>query len=175
MTQTDKKDKNMFQKYAPLIALTSITALAALAVTYSIEYSLEGGFMDWMHYFMGFFLCCFAMLKIFNISQFAEGFQRYDLIAKKSRAYALCYPFIELALGLGYLSFLWPAYVYGATIVVMVIGTVGVILALRKGLNINCPCMGSALSVPLSTVTLTEDIAMGLMAGYMLFDYVYLM
>ena len=36
------------------------------------------------------------------------------------------------------------------------------ILALRKGLDIACPCMGNVLVVPLSTVTLTED---GVMAA----------
>ena len=49
------------------------------------------------------------------------------------------------------------------------IGAVGVVRALKRGLDINCPCMGSVLDVPLSTVTLTEDIGMGLMAAVMLF------
>lgn len=40
-------------------------------------------------------------------------------------------------------------------------GAIGVVLVLRKGLDIACPCMGNVLSVPLSTVTLSED---GLMA-----------
>jgi hypothetical protein len=31
-------------------------------------------------------------------------------------------------------------------------------------LDVRCACMGTILNVPLSTVTLTEDIGMGLMA-----------
>jgi hypothetical protein len=50
----------------------------------------------------------------------------------------------------------------------MTVGTIGVLSALQRGLDINCPCMGSVLDVPLSTVTLTEDIGMGLMAVGML-------
>src|SRR5436190_17648516 len=72
--------------------------------------------------------------------------------------------FIELALGLAYLAFLWPNITYIATIIVFTFGAIGVILALRKGLDIACPCMGNVLAVPLSTVTLTEDGVMVAMA-----------
>lgn len=159
----DKRGKALAD-YWPLFALIAVTALAGLAVNYSVN----GGWMQWMHYFMGFFLCCFALLKIFHISAFADGFQMYDLLAKKSRQYAYIYPFIELALGLGFLSFIAPKWIYTATIIVMVIGAIGVVHALRNGLDINCPCMGSILKVPLSTVTLTEDIGMVVMSAFML-------
>lgn len=160
----DERGKSL-SDYRPLISLILVAALAAFAVTYSVA----GEFMQWMHYFMGIFLCVFALLKLFNPSSFADGFQMYDLIAKRSRTYALSYPYIELALGLGYLSFIFPIAVYIATIVVLGIGAIGVVKALREGLDINCPCMGSILDVPLSTVTLTEDLGMAAMALVMLF------
>lgn len=149
--------------YWPLFSLILITAAAGYAVTWH----LQGNLMAWMHYFMGFFLCSFAMLKIFNLKAFADGFQMYDLVASRSRVYAYIYPFIELSLGLSFLAFLAPALIYLATIIVMTIGAIGVMAALRRGLDINCPCMGSVLDVPLSTVTLTEDIGMGAMAAAM--------
>jgi len=108
------------------------------------------------------------MLKIFHLSAFADGFEMYDVIAKHSRAYAYLYPFIELGLGLSFLSFVAPPVIYSITILVMIIGTLGVVSALQQDLDINCPCMGSVLDVPLSTVTLTEDIGMGVMAAVML-------
>jgi hypothetical protein len=49
-----------------------------------------------------------------------------------------------------------------------VFGAIGVVMALREGLDIDCPCMGSVLSVPLSTVTLTEDVGMAVMAAILL-------
>ncbi|MDT7043719.1 MauE/DoxX family redox-associated membrane protein [Candidatus Nitronereus thalassa] len=162
-----KREKNRggeLKDYWSLFSLILITAAAGTAITWNVQ----GGWLQWMHYFMGFFLCCFAMLKIFNLSAFADGFQMYDLIAKHSRAYAYIYPFIELGLGLSFLSFLAPAVTYSVTIIVMIIGTLGVVSALRKDLDINCPCMGSVLDVPLSTVTLTEDVGMGVMAVVML-------
>ena len=138
---------------------------------YAVTYSISGTLIDWMHYFMGFFLCCFSMLKIFNLASFADGFQMYDVLAKQTRVYAYLYPFIELGLGLGFLSFIVPKIIYGITIITMTLGAIGVLSALKKGLDINCPCMGSILKVPLSTVTLTEDISMIVMSIVMLFSH----
>jgi hypothetical protein len=55
-----------------------------------------------MHYFMGLFLVIYSMFKIFDLSGYADGFEMYDLLAKRVRAYAYVYPFVELALGLAY-------------------------------------------------------------------------
>jgi len=132
------------------------------------SYSGEGSFGVWMHDFMGIFLMVFAMLKLFDLTGFATGFQRYDLLAKHSRAYALIYPFVELSLALGYLSMWNPQVVYIATIGVMGFGAIGVFVALRKGLSVKCACMGTSLNVPLSTVAVVEDVGMVAMAATML-------
>jgi hypothetical protein len=156
-------------EYWPLAALILVSAAAGAAIAQGIGFSL----MTWMHGFMGVFLCVFALLKLFHPDAFADGFHMYDLLAKRLRSYGYVYPLIELGLGLGYLAFWNPPVVYAATIIVMAVGAVGVILALRRGLDINCPCMGSVLDVPLSTVTLTEDLSMGLMAALMLLTYLH--
>jgi hypothetical protein len=150
--------------YWPLIALVGTAMLAGAAYATA----LGGGLMVWMHGFMGVFLLIFAVLKIFDLKGFRRGFKMYDILAKQLPNYAFVYPFIELGLGLLYLSFLWPVFTYAATVVVFAFGTLGVLRAVRAGLDIDCPCMGSILSVPLSTVTLTEDLAMVAMAGVML-------
>ncbi len=157
-------DSNKTREYWPLISLIIVAVLAGTALCYGVN----GGTLEWMHYVMGIFLCQFSLLKLFDISGFADGFQMYDLIAKRSRTYALAYPLIELALGLALLSFVYPVLTYLIIIVVMLIGTISVVKALREGLDINCPCMGTILNVPLSTVTLTEDAGMGIMALIML-------
>jgi hypothetical protein len=109
------------------------------------------------------------MFKFFNLEGFADGFQMYDLLAKPFRPYAYVYPFIELALGLGYLAHWRPGAVYAATVAVMLFGALGVVRALIRGLDIECACMGTVLSVPsLSTVALLEDLGMATMAGAML-------
>ncbi len=120
-----------------------------------------------MHAFMGFFLIVFAMFKLFDLPGFADGFQMYDLLAMRFRPYAYAYPFIELGLGLSYLAAWDRPWLYATTIAVMLWGSLGVIGALRRGLDVNCACMGNVLKVPLSTVALTEDLGMALMAAAM--------
>jgi hypothetical protein len=123
--------------------------------------------MLWMHNFMGIFLLIFALLKLFDLSGFADGFQMYDLLAHPFRPYAFVYPFIELSLGLAYLASWRPTTIYAVTIVIMAFGALGVSNALRKGLDLECACMGTILKVPLSTVALTEDLGMVVMAAAM--------
>jgi hypothetical protein len=162
MEEKPAKVTGKIKDYWPLIALIAVSAAAAFTI------NSGSGLMRWMHYFMGIFLCNFALLKLFSPQKFADGFQMYDLLAKKSRLYATIYPFLELALGLGYLSFRMNEAVYISSIILFGFSGIGVILSLRKGLKVNCACMGNILQVPLSTVTLTEDIAMVVMAGFML-------
>lgn len=150
--------------YWPLISLILIAGLAAFALAHGLQKDLSG----WMHYFMGFLLCQFATLKLFHPSGFAEGFKKYDLLAQKAPIYAYIYPLIELGLGLAYLGSFYLIATYVFTIVIMSIGLFGVIKALKAGLDLRCACMGTVLDVPLSTVTLSEDIGMGIMALYML-------
>lgn len=154
-----------WQDYLPLLVLLGATALAASAKQFA--YGPLAGADAWMHDFMGFFLVTFAMLKLFDLPGFADGFQMYDLLARRFRPYALTYPFIELALGLGYLAQWNPSMAYPATVVVMGFGALGVITALVKGLDIQCACMGTTLKVPLSTVALLEDLGMVAMAAVM--------
>jgi len=161
-----------WQDYLPLLVIIVAAKLSASALQAAAY--LEGGsgapsLMLWMHDFMGIFLVIFSLFKFFDLSGFADGFQMYDLLAMRWRGYAFIYPFIELGLGLGYLSRWQPMAIYSATVVVMLFGAAGVLMALKKGLDINCACMGNVLKVPLSTVALTEDIGMALMAAGMVF------
>ncbi len=150
-------------EYWPLFVLIVVSGLAAFAI------SARAGvgaitMAAFMHGYMGAFLTVFATLKLFDLQGFMDGFAMYDLAAKVNSRWGYVYPFIELALGLAYFAYVAPRTTYIATIVVFVFGAIGVMLALRKGLDIACPCMGNILKVPLSTVTLTEDIGMAAMA-----------
>lgn len=164
-TRDDERGEHL-RDYWPLACLVLVSAAVASAFTTALPY--DTGARAWMHGFMGYFLVSFALLKLFDPKGFADGFEMYDLLAKRYRAYGYIYPWLELGLGLAYLSTFLPALTYALTFALMSFSAVGVVSALRRGLDINCPCMGSVLSVPLSTVTLTEDLGMGLMALAML-------
>ncbi len=155
-----------WKDYLPLMVIIALALLAASAKQF--HYGSGWDVMTWGHDFMGFFLVIFSMFKFFNLEGFADGFQMYDLLAKPFRPYAYLYPFLELGLGLGYLAHWQPTIIYIATIGLMVFGALGVIRALTKGLDLECACMGTVLSVPLSTVALVEDLGMAAMAGAML-------
>ncbi len=159
-TSLDRLDR-----YRPLFALVAVSLAVGCALALAGE-----GFSTrvFMHGAMGFSLCAFALLKLFDAERFADGFEMYDLIARRSRSYARAYPLLELGLGLAYFAQIAQVAVYAATIALFAIGSVGVIAALGRGLDIHCPCMGTVLDVPLSTVTLAEDLGMVLMAMMML-------
>lgn len=142
--------------YRPLIVVLLMAFFMALALdpTFGMGFS----------FFMGFFLCLLSMFKLFDIKGFAEGFQKYDILAPHFRAYALCYPFLELMLGLSYLGNWWPLTTNILTFLLMAFGSIGVIKSLVNGLDVRCACLGTVLNVPLSTVSVVENIGMGLMA-----------
>jgi hypothetical protein len=162
---TDEKKTRGWTAYLPLMILILISVLSATAIQISRR---DPDPMTGMHDFMGMFLVIFSMFKLFDLSGFADGFEKYDLLAKVFRPYGYIYPFFELGLGLAYFARWQPDVVYASTTGLMVFGAAGVLTALKKGLDINCPCMGTVLDVPLSTVTLTEDFGMALMALTML-------
>ena len=162
-----EQEKRGLSAYTPLFVIILLSALAAFAKQVAYAAGWQGSV--WMHDFMGVFLVVFAMVKLFNLKAFADGFQKYDLLAGISRPYAYTYPFLELALGLGFLSMWQPTTIYIATIVLLLFGSLGVFNSMRKGENLNCACMGQILNVPVSTVTLTEDLGMAAMAAVMLF------
>src|SRR5882724_850004 len=119
-----------WQDYLPLVVVIAVALLAATAL--HVGESVPDRGHGWMLDAMGLFLAIFSMFKFFDLSGFADGFQMYDLLAKRARAYALFYPFVELGLALGYLARWRLPAVYGITVMVMLFGALGVIGALRR-------------------------------------------
>ncbi len=151
--------------YRPLLVIIGFIALGSIAASYG-----HSGF-DWhiaMNGFMGGFFLVFAGFKFLDLRGFADAYATYDLLARRWRPYGLIYPFIEAALGLAYLSGVFPMATLIATIVLMAFSSLGVIAALRDKRAIRCACLGTTLNLPMSTVTLVEDLGMVAMAAAML-------
>lgn len=72
--------------YQPLFALAVVSLLAALAIGGGFGAMTAEGVM---RAYMGVFLTVFALLKLFDLDGFANGFEMYDLLGRRSRAYAL--------------------------------------------------------------------------------------
>jgi|SRR5579859_3567749 len=118
---------------------------------------------------MAFFFIIFGTFKIINWSGFVEGYSSYDIIAKRWRIYARIYPLIELTLGFLYLFNLYPTITNVITFIVMSIGSISVALELYKKNKIQCACLGMVFKLPLTYVTLVEDLLMAAMALVMLY------
>lgn len=135
-----------------------------LRATISDNFSLH----TLMSNLMGGFFILFSLFKMLDPSGFADGYSTYDIIAKRSRGYALAYPFIELILGVFYLVSFAPFATNLLTLILMIIGSIGVVKSLTENKTIQCVCLGTALKLPMTKVTLAEDVLMGLMALAML-------
>lgn len=119
----------------------------------------------WMNQFMAGFFLVFSAFKFLDIQGFADGYATYDLLAKRWHFYGYIYPFLELSLGLLYLTQMIPTITLIATIIVMGFSSLGVINSLLKKQKFQCACLGTLLKVPLSNITLIEDLTMVVLAA----------
>ena len=151
--------------YFPIILIFIYIISTSLIIQFS-----QGSFnlMDWMSHFMAGFFLVFSFFKIMNLKGFAEGYSTYDVIAKAMPAYGFVYPFIELALGIAFLTGYNLIVTNIVTLMVMSISSIGVIQSLMKKTQFQCACLGTIIKLPLSRVTLFEDLLMVLMSIIML-------
>jgi copper chaperone CopZ len=160
-----EQEKNGFTTYKPLLLIfLFITVVSAIA-------SIDSGQiepMQWMGYFMGGFFIVFSFFKFLDLNGFADSYAMYDVLAKRVKAYGLAYPFIELALGIAYLTHFEPKITYITTIAVMGFSSIGVIQSVLDKRKIRCACLGAVFNLPMSTVTIIENLLMVVMAAFML-------
>ncbi len=151
--------------YYPLLLIVGFLLL----VTGLVEFRAgEWATMRAMSTFMGGFFLAFSFFKLLDVRGFADAFKSYDLGARHVPGYAIAYPFIELALGIAYLTNFVPVATNAVTLFVMVLGLIGVSNALFNKRTIQCACLGTVFDLPMSKVTFIEDATMALMAGAML-------
>lgn len=133
------------------------------------DYGEVRGIPEYMRWFMGVFMATFAAFKFIGYKMFVATFIRYDIVAQRFSFYGKLFPFIEMSLALLYLLNILPV---GRNILVAVvtgIAAVGVCREVyRRKTNIHCACLGNIIKLPLSTVSLIEDLAMFAMAIAML-------
>ena len=142
--------------YFPLFLVLSLVALAAFAGD------------TWMISFMAGFFLVFGAFKLLDVPAFADAYSTYDVVAKKIRVWGLAYPFVETALGF---AFLFQFQLHAATWVALVlslVGAIGVIQSVLAKQTIKCACLGTVFNLPMSTITIVENLGMAAMAAVML-------
>jgi copper chaperone CopZ len=158
------ENKSHIKDLIPLFVIVGAILLFSVIITFLMNQNFGFG----MRMFMGEFFVVFGTLKLIKLKDFAIAYKEYDIIAKRSNVYAHAYPFIELGLGILYFTNLVPFITNIITIIVMGIGAIGVYIKLLKKEEIPCACLGTVFKVPMTWVTLVEDLLMVAMAVIML-------
>ncbi len=117
--------------------------------------------------FMGLFFVVFSFFKILDVKGFRESFKMYDPLARILPAYGLVYPFLELGLGILFLTRMQIPIALIMTLIILGLTTIGVSKSLLNKKVIQCACLGTALKLPMTTATLIENSIMIVMAIFM--------
>ena len=150
------KVKRPVKDFFPIIVIFSVIILFTTLMTIFVRPELEFA----MRMMMGSFFLIFGLFKVFNLRAFADAYQTYDIVAKRSRAYAFVYPFIELLFAVAYLANFGGVVRDSIVLVVMMVSTIGVIQKLRLREEVPCACLGMVFRLPMTWVTLGEDLLM---------------
>ena len=122
---------------------------------------------EWMNRTMGSIFVILGLLKLMNLREFAQIFSKYDIVAHRLSVYGYTYPFFEIILGLSFFVKDYREDAYKATIALMTLGLVGVGSTISSSQSLRCGCMGSLFHIPVSYVTVSENLLMIGMSLYL--------
>ena len=161
----EEETKSWIEAYKPILLIFGYI----IGITLLIEY-INGGFV-WMrlmnHFMAGFFLV-FSFFKLLNLNGFTESYSMYDIVAKKWNGWGYVYVFTELLLGIAFLTGFNPILTNTVTLIVMSVSIIGVLQSVVNKRKIKCACLGDVFNLPMSTITIIEDLLMIGMSGIML-------
>ncbi len=162
---TEEETKSWIEIYKPILLIFGYI----IGITLLVEY-MHGEFvwMRWMNHFMAGFFLVFSFFKLLNLKGFAESYSMYDIVGKKWNGWGYVYAFVELALGLAFLTGFYPLLTNIVTFVVMSVSIIGVLQSVANKRKIKCACLGAVFNLPMSTITIIEDLLMIGMSGIML-------
>ncbi len=159
-----KQGTYRLKDFLPLISIFCIILCFSLLRRWIFGWDLHEAMND----FMGSFFLIFGSFKLLKLKEFAEAYATYDILAQRSTLYAYSYPFIEIGLGIAYIGHLYPIITNWVTLVLMLVSSIGVAQELAQKRTIMCACLGTVFKIPMTYVTLFEDLLMAAMALIML-------
>ena len=166
LLQRDDKPKIILSTYKLLFLIVLFIA----GVSFLSQFNSEDFSASlWMRHFMAGFFIVFSFFKLLNLQGFSDSYRMYDVVASKWKPWAFIYPFVELFLGVLYLINVYPVETNIATVVILGIGSIGVVQSNLNNRKIKCACLGDVFNLPMSTVTIIENFTMIIMALLMLF------
>lgn len=164
--QTDSAS-NSKGGYQPVVAVFATTFVMALATVWGKQANLT--LAPVLELFVAYSMCVLAILKLRDLTAFANQFITYDLLAMRLLRYAYVYPFAEALVGIGMLSTLAVPWIASVALFIGGIGACSVIKAVYiDKRELHCACVGGDSQVPLGFISLTENFMMVSMAVWML-------
>lgn len=161
-SEATEQARSWLATYKPILLIF----LYITTVTLLIQFTGNGfDAMHWMRHFMAGFFLTFSFFKLLDLRSFADSYATYDIIAKRFRGWGYLYAFIELGLGIAYAIDFEPFATNLVTFIVMGISTIGVMQSVLNKRRIQCACLGAVFNLPMSTVTIIEDLLMVAMAA----------
>lgn len=166
-SSTLPETKSFYQTYKPLFVVFAYILIFSIA--YQVHLGSFSAHMFMNHLMAGFFVGL-SFFKFLNLKSFATAFANYDPIAKNWKPYGAIYPFIELTLGFLFIADKFLILANIMTIIVLGATTVGVYQKIKSKSQFQCACLGAGFNLPLSNVTIIENLAMVAMALVGLFS-----
>ena len=143
----------------PLFIIFGYISITSILLNFK-DWNLTNAMLD----FMGLFYIIFSFFKILDIKGFSTSFKMYDPLAKKITIYGYIYPFIEILLGVMFLTRIEVNIALLTTILILGITCAGVTQTLLNKRSINCACLGTTLKLPMTEATFIENAIMIIMA-----------
>ena len=160
ISQDNEKIKaSKLKQLKPLFIILAYISITSLLLNFK-NWNSTNVMLD----FMGLFYIIFSFFKILDIKGFSISFRMYDPLAKKAPLYGIIYPFIEILLGIMFLTRIEVELAIILTIIVLGITTIGVTQTLLNKKPISCACLGTTLKLPMTEATFIENALMIIMA-----------
>ena len=157
--------ESKIKQLKPLFIILGYIFIASILLNYK-NWNSTNAMLD----FMGLFYIVFSFFKILDIKGFSMSFRMYDPLAKKAPIYAYIYPFIEVLLGVMFLTRYEVNIALVITVIVLGVTTIGVTQTLLNKRAIKCACLGTTLNLPMTEATFIENALMIIMALILIYS-----
>ena len=157
--------ESKIKQLKPLFIILGYIFIASILLNYK-NWNSSNAMLD----FMGLFYIVFSFFKILDIKGFSMSFRMYDPLAKKAPIYGYIYPFIEVLLGVMFLTRFEVNIALVITVIILGVTTIGVTQTLLNKRAIKCACLGTTLNLPMTEATFIENALMIIMALILIFS-----
>lgn len=155
---TDKKAHKLYPLYLVFTYLIGMVLLSQIiAGSWDTQKAMQN--------FMGGFFILFSFFKMLDIKGFASAFSTYDPLSKRWKGYGYLYPFLEVIIGILFLTGVQLLWASVFTFIILMIGSIGVLESVLYKRSISCACLGTVFNLPMTHVTLLENALMLVMSS----------